>query len=263
MWALTGNVFAIILCLAVGGMLGYAVIGDYRNKIGRQQYAKEQERMKYRIMKSATQKYTEDKALTEVPRNAHEIPFLSPSNYGGLIGNTTHFFWYDAHSFIFYPFPPSETNYYNFENIKQLGIAIPISSILYFALAGDVFREQKISGGGADIGGAIIGGMIAGTAGAIVGGREAIRSDLVTHDTRYTQLVVRDEDGEHILRFSPDAFLIFDKYIPEKEKTILDEIIRRKLVDKAIDSRESEYIPLPDKSYPRRRRRIQSRELSE
>ena len=71
---------------------------------------------------------------------------------------------------------------------------IPSGQIEYFSKRGEIFRENKISGGGgggSSIGGAVVGSLIAGDAGAIVGSRNkvnAIKSEIIEHDTRETFL---------------------------------------------------------------------------
>jgi len=64
--------------------------------------------------------------------------------------------------------------------------SIPLSSIDYFTVSGEIYRENKISGGGSNIGDALIGEALGGTAGAIAGSRlgTEINSYTITHDSR-------------------------------------------------------------------------------
>jgi hypothetical protein len=103
---------------------------------------------------------------------------------------------------------------------------IPMTSIQYFRVDGDFYRENKISGGGGggvNIKGALIGHLLAGNAGAIIGSRrkvEAIKSELIVHDDRKVILYyLADENAQQL------SELVFDygdynellKLIPEKE----------------------------------------------
>lgn len=75
---------------------------------------------------------------------------------------------------------------------------ITLKDIEYFISQGEIYRETRISGGGgggSSLGGAVIGGVIAGEAGAIIGSRKAgtpITSRLVTHDEREVILYYYD-----------------------------------------------------------------------
>lgn len=103
-----------------------------------------------------------------------------------------------------------------------------LESIMFFSSEGNVQYTEKISGGGANIKGAVIGGIVGGEAGAIVGGRQSVTSSTMTHDDRYTLLKLTNEEVH--LPFEIYEFLT--KLIPEKEykylqakqaKTIINE----------------------------------------
>lgn len=80
--------------------------------------------------------------------------------------------------------------------------AIPVENIQYFAKDGDVKYTTKISGGGgggSSITGAIVGGLVAGEAGAIIGSRQKINpitSTTETHST--TKTILKYFDGESL-----------------------------------------------------------------
>jgi hypothetical protein len=43
---------------------------------------------------------------------------------------------------------------------------------------------KKITGGGSSVSGAVVGGLLAGGAGAVIGSREKVESQLIRHDER-------------------------------------------------------------------------------
>jgi len=118
---------------------------------------------------------------------------------------------------------------------------LPLSQISYFTTTGALSRHMKVtgSGGGSDIGGALLGGLIAGGAGAVIGSRTEtnVSSELVTHDDRETILVAVGDDGkEKVLKMSPDSFVVLDKLMPEKNLEVVSEIKKRQLVGEKLAS---------------------------
>ena len=97
--------------------------------------------------------------------------------------------------------------------------SIALSNIQYFAKEGTVYTETRVSGGGdsgPNYGGAIIGGLVAGPAGAIIASqprRENVRTDVVTHDDRATILVY----NKGKLKMAATDFAVLMSLIPEKE----------------------------------------------
>lgn len=64
--------------------------------------------------------------------------------------------------------------------------------------SGNTYSETRVSGGGPDLGGAVVGGLIAGTAGAVVGGQKPVTSQTTTHDTRKIFLTIVTEEGSAV-----------------------------------------------------------------
>lgn len=121
-------------------------------------------------------------------------------------------------------------------------ISILLSSIQYYRVIGDIRYQTDITGGGGggtSIGGAIVGGMIAGETGAIIGSRkkvEAIRSETTQIDDRYIELVFLDNSGfKQIMKFDYQAFDVFEELIPDKEYTIVQEKKRRQILGDDIE----------------------------
>jgi hypothetical protein len=69
--------------------------------------------------------------------------------------------------------------------------------------SGNVYSDTKISGGGPSIGGALVGGVIAGEAGAIVGGTKKITSSTETHDARGVFLTAVSDAGSLVAPIDP------------------------------------------------------------
>lgn len=102
--------------------------------------------------------------------------------------------------------------------------AIPVKDIQYFSKEGDVQYTTRVSGGGgggSSVGGAIVGGLIAGDAGAVIGSRkqtEAIKSEVVTHDSRKT--IIRYYKENQIFAITYSGFSVYEYLltkIPEKD----------------------------------------------
>lgn len=103
---------------------------------------------------------------------------------------------------------------------------IPISDIFYFQEKGEIGYSTDVAGGGSkgvSYGGAVIGGLLFGGAGAIVGAMsgnkvEEIKSKSVKHDNRYVVIRYKDVSGKTVERKAPYAYFdVFNKLIPEKE----------------------------------------------
>ena len=106
--------------------------------------------------------------------------------------------------------------------------ALPLDSIVSYQISGNLDRVSQTSGGGGgggapNIGGAIVGGLLFGTVGAIIGSQtgvtiDPIKSDVVEFDTRKTVLNLRNPDGSAEIRDLPLYYAeLFKKLIPEKE----------------------------------------------
>lgn len=118
--------------------------------------------------------------------------------------------------------------------------SIPLANIQYFSREGDIYTETKISGGsspGFNLKGAVIGGIIGGTAGAIIGGQgriDPVKSETIRHDDRKTILVHNGGKvklstgdnatlGEGTLEFAPEDYSVLMKLIPDKELSVVQQ----------------------------------------
>lgn len=92
---------------------------------------------------------------------------------------------------------------------------IVLSDILFFEEIGDVQYSTTVSGGGTNLKGAVAGAIIAGAAGAIIGGRQQeITSKTEKHDSREVRLKLSNGSER---KFQHKYYSAFMKLIPEKE----------------------------------------------
>lgn len=107
---------------------------------------------------------------------------------------------------------------------------IPIDKVIYYKEEGSLRYEQEISGGGGmgiNYTSAVIGGLLFGTAGAIIGSRNGqeireIKSETREIDTRIVILKIYDQyNNISNFVFDCNAVNAFEWYIPEKEYTYI------------------------------------------
>ncbi len=106
---------------------------------------------------------------------------------------------------------------------------IPLDRIQYYAKEGDVQYTSNVSGGGgggSSLSGAIVGGLIAGEAGAVIGSRRRInpiKTEVQTHDSRKTILRYYDDYGKlAVMTFKGfDAYDFLLSAIPDKDLTTI------------------------------------------
>ena len=107
---------------------------------------------------------------------------------------------------------------------------IPLDHIEYFAKDGEKYTTQEISGGGGTVGGysltgAVVGGVIAGGAGAIIGSRKKgeiapITTKTTMHDETFCFIKYRTNDNQLCEVYSSDTEVFYEalkRVIPEKE----------------------------------------------
>lgn len=226
-----------VLIFSLWGLIASSIKKqDDKEKTGKlHQKLKEQHRIireQYRIIREQTY----------IPEMAKEIIYHKSSEKSPIrLANSKArvYVWKSEDNISFFPCDPSFINSISIAHIKLY--SIPVEQIEYFSKSGDVFRENKITGGGgggSTIGGAVVGGLIAGEVGAVIASRKKvneIKSELITHDTRETFLNYFDNGERHSLFFDIDAYQIFNDWIPEKEYNIVNtvkssEIIKNQII---------------------------------
>ncbi len=101
---------------------------------------------------------------------------------------------------------------------KNFSAEINLKDIIFFSRFGEFYTLT--SGGGYNLSGAIIGGVIAGGAGAIIGSRNKIESHAI--DKRNTSLTYNENGNVRTIVFDTKAFDIFLSIMPEKEISVVN-----------------------------------------
>ena len=105
-------------------------------------------------------------------------------------------------------------------------IVIPIDSIRYYGCSGDVQYTSEVSGGGANLAGAAVGGLLAGSAAAIVGSKigTEVQTKTVKHDSRNLTIFYEKEGKIEALEITTnagEALSALRKLIPQKEESVV------------------------------------------
>mgnify|MGYP004645848059 CR=1 FL=1 len=108
-------------------------------------------------------------------------------------------------------------------------VIVDLDDIYFFAKEGELTTNITASGGGSDIGRAIIGGILAGNAGAIIASRKETKVETTTIDTRKTVLYYKG--GQ--LTFAPGDYAALMKLIPDKEISAVQRIAAQKAVQQS------------------------------
>ena len=169
-------------------------------------------------------------------------------NERGFHSYILQYIWIENHALNMFPM----SNYYKeFETTavqkpdlsKLKWRTIPIESILYFEEMGELRKYTTVSGGGSSLKGALLGYMAASDAGAIIGSREPVKTEVISEDDRKIELIYKNSEDEiENLEFTHDAYEALKELIPTKD---MRRIIRLNMLDgdnKAVrnESREDE-----------------------
>lgn len=235
----------------------FFIIGDIAAMIGciylfiRKRNRNKQKEEDEEYLATLISDYKKKQNSINMPRTVKTIKYIESSENCPIVlgesGNHA-YIWKSKNTIFLFPSVPTKENLYSRSYI-QLN-AISIDKIEYFGSRGEIYRENKITGGdggGSSLGGAVIGGMIAGDAGAIIGSRKGIKeikSELITHDERVTFLNFFNENKERCtLIFDFATFEIFNDLIPEKEYSIVKSIKNIKIIKQKSSTNENSNIP--------------------
>lgn len=189
-------------------------------------------------LREAKEKYLSVKSTIDIPETAKKVTYYKSIISAGK-NPKIFFIWKTENNLCLFPFYKDDISIYD---IKL--ISIPVSQIEYFSKSGEVFRENKVTGGGGggvSIGGAVIGGLVAGEIGAVLGGRKKvneIKSELITHDTRETLLSYFENGERHSLFFDIDTYQILNDLMPEKEYNIVSAIKSSEIIKSQITNNQ-------------------------
>ena len=101
-------------------------------------------------------------------------------------------------------------------------LSIPVSNIKHYKIVGQERSETRVrsTNDGINVKGAIIGGIIAGDAGAVIGSQHnkgQIVSNTEHFDERYVELYYEGNGVTQKIKLSITAYPVLEKCIPEKE----------------------------------------------
>ena len=184
----------IIVLVLIG--LGACFIGSIASKAD----AKSKEKHANLLNSIQDERFEKLKAVcvekgVDVPsKNILESENIFLTAYNGSKTHSLHYFWKDGKNLIF-------CNYdLNCNEFSEKLLIIPFDEIIFFTKDGNISYSNKIINEGKNISvsGAIVGGLIAGDAGAIIGaGKDAnkIQNITVTHDEVHTFIYYNGDDN--------------------------------------------------------------------
>lgn len=222
----SGDPIAIAMGIGVAVIVGIM----YASQKSKENEKKTQEK---EMLDHSNSAYKASKESVTIPGSAKSVLCVNNGGYSGVVTGVPHYCWVDESALHLFPIEPSNDNFQSFSGISRFGARIDFASIDKFTQEGEVYRETKVSGGGVNVGGAVAGGVLLGGAGAILGGREQIKSDVIEHDSRQTQLFISKPNDLEI-SFSVDSYRTFQQLIPFKEGQVVDEVRRRKLIEEQL-----------------------------
>ena len=169
-------------------------------------------------------------------------------NERGFHSYILQYIWIENHALNMFPmsiyYKEFETTAVQKPDLSKLKWrTIPIESILYFEEMGELRKYTTVSGGGSSLKGALLGYMAASDAGAIIGSREPVKTEVISEDDRKIELIYKNSEDEiENLEFTHDAYEALKELIPSKD---MRRIIRLNMLDgdnKAVrnESREDE-----------------------
>jgi hypothetical protein len=245
------------LLLVLMGFIGFFFLMNHNAKKKLQSL----ERKKEIIL----EKYHDKKRKIEIPKYCFEVEFLESGKIGGkIIYDTSYYLWKNNDTLYFFPTTwkidfyfkleiekiknPELQKIYEAEGWYDLThyeypekfdlLSIPIQDIVSYKTIGEKHYETKISGGGgggSSLKRAVVGGVIAGGAGAIIASRkktDPVSSEFIAHDERSCILTINQDNVKHRLVFLYQDYEVFKELIPEKDIIVIDEIRRKKAIEK-------------------------------
>lgn len=107
-------------------------------------------------------------------------------------------------------------NLYFFGDFIESG-EIEIDKINYYSLQGEKYTTTELNGGGSSLGKAVVGGAIAGGAGAVIASRKEVTSSTKVVDERQTIINYQNENGVTHIILSSNAYDFLLEILPDKD----------------------------------------------
>lgn len=176
------------------------------------------------ITRNSTKAYNEYKNIVAIPSNAARVHIKGCKGYSSLISNSIQnisdvHFWANDNSVFMMPSFSNLVHFRTCSNVYRV-ITINKSNIVSVVQEGDVHYTTEVhggGGGGSSIKGAIIGGVIAGEAGAIIGSRKStdpITSSTKQIDDRTTNVKILDSNNNFCeILFEHNDYYAISKFV--------------------------------------------------
>ncbi len=116
---------------------------------------------------------------------------------------------------------------------------IPINDIKFFTRNGEYRVDNIVNGGGVNLTGAIVGGVVAGGVGAILGGREKIKTTTKELDKRLTYLYYSENNENKRMVFTSRDYDILLELMPNKD---IEFIENNKIIESQNSTQENNNI---------------------
>lgn len=223
---------AVILFGIIGAVIGGAIGAKQNDDV------RKKELEKLNIFTSVSDEYERKYSSLISSLNEQEPTFhlnISANNIGLL--NTRHYIFIANNTLRLFPTKPTKENATEYDHISVT--RIQIDNIDNYETVGEKYRELVISGGGGktggvDVGGAVLGGLLFGAAGAIIGSRkeneiEAVRSQTVERDDRRVVITLTNPEESYII-CEHDDLKSLQKYLPQKDAAVIQQVQRDRAV---------------------------------
>lgn len=149
--------------------------------------------------------------------------------------------WTTSSTIVFCMTRDSIDKYFKSTGSYPQVVEIPLNKIEFYSIEGEEYIEQYVSGGNSgkvNIGGALVGGMLFGTAGAVILGSRKTNEIKTTNrhvDTRVLVLRYFDQENERRTAFfDKKGWDVLHDLLPQFEREVVIQINRNKVVQNTL-----------------------------
>ena len=248
----TGSATAWVILVALILVAVFAIVISVSNENNEKRQAEIEDRNNESINQSNFE------SLSKLYPIIKEQAGVSPKSKRIVISGGVNEYAYDMDCYVwvankrlnFFPVMPISGSSCRYESKLErkyyVKVSIALVDVQYFAVEGEVYREQKVTGGGGggySVGGAIVGALIAGETGAIIGSRkeaEPVKTETVVHDTRKTVLQYIKYGEKATIYFGDGAYETLNSVIPLKEKSVANSVRVQAALESAREGSQNE-----------------------